>query len=613
MKKILLALWLCPAFIGMGIAQPTVQNGTYQYTLDLKKVRNDRISVELICPAIDRNTLNFNFPKTVPGTYSVDDYGRYIHNLTAEDTSGNALTVNRLDSNSWQVNNAGKLYRIRYDVEDSFDAAGRHTVFEPAGSNIEERANYLINTHCFFGYFDGLARAPFEVRVLHDPDFYGSTALIDANPSPTEDLFKLSSYNELADSPMMYCRPDTAIVQLGDMEVLISLYSPNKMIKADYVASHFKPLLEVQRQYLGGKMPVKRYAFLIYVSDKPSLSGSWGALEHSLASVYCIPEQDQEQAIKPLKDVAAHEFFHIITPLFIHSEEIHNFDFINPKMSEHLWLYEGVTEYCAHHAQVKYGITTEEDYLGVLRNQINISRQYFNDTLSFTEMSRNVLDEHHSQFGNVYQKGALIGMCLDVKLLELSGGKYDLQRLMRDLSKFYGVENPFRDEELFPKITALTYPEIGAFLKRYVAGKERLPLEEVLAAVGVRFESVQRLNNFSLGGIGLGADLSIINVSQMNAVGKQLGYLLNDKIVRINGKALTPENYQETIQAIYANAKEGDKLKVSVEREGAKGRKKVHHLKGKMQKVETVRYNQLAFDPNATPQQLALRKVWLKA
>lgn len=613
MKKILLTLWLCPAFLGMGIAQRAAQTGTYQYTLDLKNVRNDRISVELICPAIDRNELHFNFPQTVPGTYSVDDYGRYIHNLTAEDATGNALTVNRLDSNRWQITNATKLYRIRYDVEDSFDAAGRHAVFEPAGSNIEERLNYLINTHCFFGYLDGLTRAPFEVKVLHDPDFYGSTALTDANASATEDLFKLTSYNELADSPMMYCRPDTATVKLGEMEVLISIYSPNRMVKADFVATHFKPLLDVQRKYLGGKMPVKRYAFLIYVSDKPSLSGGWGALEHSLASVYFIPEQAQEQVIQSLKDVAAHEFFHIITPLFIHAEEIHNFDFINPKMSEHLWLYEGVTEYCAHHAQVKYGLTTEETYLAVLRNQINISRQYFNDTLSFTEMSRNVLGEHHDQFGNVYQKGALIGLCLDVKLLELSGGKYDLQRLMRDLSKYYGAEKPFRDEELFPKIAELTYPEIGAFLKRYVAGREKLPLETVLAAVGVRFESAQRAENFSIGGIGLGADLSVINVSQMNAVGKQLGYLLNDKIVRLNGKAVTPETFQETILGIYAKAKEGDKIKVSVEREDAKGRKKVHHLKGNLKKIETVRYNQLAFDANATPQQLALRKAWLKA
>ncbi len=613
MKKMLLMLWLCLAFMGAGIAQQVVQNERYQYTLDLKKVHDDRVSVELICPVLDRNELNFNFPKTVPGTYSVDDYGRYIHNLVAEDAAGNALTVNRLDSNRWHISNAAKLYRIRYDVEDSFDANGRHTVFEPAGSNIEERTNYLINTHCFFGYFDGLTRAPFEVKVLHDPDFYGSTALVDADASTTSDLFRLSSYNELADSPMMYCRPDTATVQLGEMQVLISIYSPKQLIKADYVATHFKPLLDVQRQYLGGKMPVKRYAFLIYASDKPSLSGGWGALEHSLSSVYFIPEQKQEQAISSLKDVAAHEFFHIITPLFIHAEEIHNFDFIDPKMSQHLWLYEGVTEYCAHHAQVKYGMTTEESYLDVIRNEINISRQYFNDTLAFTEMSQNVLDQYHQQFGNVYMKGALIGMCLDIKLLELSGGKYDLQHLMRDLSRFYGVDKPFRDEELFDKIAELTYPEIGAFLKRYVGGSEKLPLEAILSAVGVRFESVSRTNQFTLGGVSLSGDLSIVSVAKMNAVGKQLGYQVNDKIVAVNGTPITYEKLQEFTQAFYANAKEGDKLKVSVERVDAKGRKKVRHLKGTMQKVETVRYNQLGFDADATPGQLALRKVWLKA
>jgi predicted metalloprotease with PDZ domain len=42
-----------------------------------------------------------------------------------------------------------------------------------------------------------------------------------------------------------------------------------------------------------------------------------------------------------------HEFFHIVTPLSIHSKEIQDFDY-NDKMSEHLWMYEGVTEYFAN-------------------------------------------------------------------------------------------------------------------------------------------------------------------------------------------------------------------------------------------------------------------------
>ena len=35
------------------------------------------------------------------------------------------------------------------------------------------------------------------------------------------------------------------------------------------------------------------------------------------------------------------------------------------------------------------------------------------------------------------------------------------QELMRELAKSYGKDRPFKDSELFDKITALTYPEIG--------------------------------------------------------------------------------------------------------------------------------------------------------
>jgi predicted metalloprotease with PDZ domain len=52
----------------------------------------------------------------------------------------------------------------------------------------------------------------------------------------------------------------------------------------------------------------------------------------------------KEELVKSMMDVVSHEFFHIVTPLSIHSKEIQYFDY-NPKMSEHLWMYEGVTEY----------------------------------------------------------------------------------------------------------------------------------------------------------------------------------------------------------------------------------------------------------------------------
>src|SRR5262245_41644756 len=113
-----------------------------------------------------------------------------------------------------------------------------------------------------------------------------------------------------------------------------------------------------QKEYLGGTLPVNKYAFIFYFTDQPVTS--YGALEHSYSSMYFMPERSIEDLNQNLRDVAAHEFFHIVTPLTVHSEEIADFDFNNPKMSQHLWMYEGATEYFAGNMQVKYGLITPE-------------------------------------------------------------------------------------------------------------------------------------------------------------------------------------------------------------------------------------------------------------
>ncbi len=143
--------------------------------------------------------------------------------------------------------------------------------------------------------------------------------------------------------------------------------------------------------------------------------------------------------------MAAHEFFHILTPLSVHSEEIQYFDFTDPKMSEHLWLYEGSTEYHAHKAQLQAKLIPVDRFLSVMGTKITRSRMGFNDTLPFTFMSKHVLEPtYEKQYGNVYEKGALISLCLDVKLRQLSGGKYGLINLILDLSAKYGKGKPFK-------------------------------------------------------------------------------------------------------------------------------------------------------------------------
>ncbi|HXC03163.1 MAG TPA: peptidase M61, partial [Bacteroidia bacterium] len=305
-------------------------------------------------------------------------------------------------------------------------------------------------------------------------------------------------------------------------------------------------------------------------------------------------------------------------PLSIHSEEIADFDFITPKMSEHLWLYEGMTEYSAGLVQVKYGLIDLNTYLGMVHEKIvNASR--FNDTMSFTEMSRHVVEKrYHEQYNNVYQKGALIGLCLDLKLRKLSGGKYGIQELLQDLSKTYGRDRAFKDEELFSEIGKLTYPEIGEFFKHYVIGKEPLPFKEVLGYGGILYSASQMSKGITLGSFELGYDtlvkhFTVSGTEHLDKFGKKMKYRKGDEILTFNGSDLTLQNAQEVIMRYLVNAKPGDALSMEVLRPGKKGTFKKKKLGAKLIEVESEEAHVLTALPEEelSQGQKDLRKAWI--
>ena len=498
----------------------------YRFTLDLVHVQNDKVQVTLQTPVITQPEIIYNIPKMVPGTYSVDNFGRYLSEFKAYDKNNNLLETEQDDENRWKIKKANTLAKIIYWIDDTFqDTEVAHQIFEPTGTNIEENQNFLINTHGFIGYFDQLKRLPYEVTILKPENFYGSTSLKAIKTLPASDTYSVPNYMELVDSPLMYNVPDTTVLNIGGTDVLVSVYSPNQKVKAQYIGATIRETLEAQKNYLGGKLPVNKYAFLIYLSDKPNKSGAYGALEHSYSSVYYMPETDQELIARQIVSIAAHEFFHIVTPLNIHSEQIHDFNYNNPQMSQHLWLYEGVTEYAATHVQVNQKLLTPEEYLNKIRAYI-IGASKYNDSLPFTEMSKGALDAHANQYGNVYQKGALIGLALDIKLRELSGGNYGLRTLMKDLSANYGKNKAFKDDELFDKITALTYPEIRDFFRKHVEGNQPLPYADLLKTVGVIYQPHVQEEKITMGRFELTYDkeaqkLTVGNTESMNEFGKK--------------------------------------------------------------------------------------------
>lgn len=600
-----------------GMAQDRSRTAAYQYFTDLTKAGADHtLEVSLIAPLLDSGRYEFHMPKIVPGTYSIYDFGRFLDDFSVSDSLGNALQVNRLDDNRWEI--IGAPFEIKYFVNDTYHSELDNPIFEPAGTNIEPGLNFVINTFGFFGYIKDEKERDFYINITRPEDFFGATSLplVAQIDSTHTDIYKIGNYFDLADAPIMYSKPDTITVNIGGADILVAVYSPRGVLDANFVMSKIKPTLEAQKEYLGGSLPIDRYAFIIYLFNKMGPSGAYGALEHSYSSLYYLPEIDPENLAQTIVDVAAHEFFHIVTPLNIHSEEIHYFDFIEPKMSRHLWLYEGTTEYAAGHMQVKHGLMDPVDYLDVIRDKMFEADQY-KDDLPFTEMSLLCLDEEKDQYGNVYQKGALIGLSLDLYLRELSKGVYGLQELMRDLSQKFGPSQPFKDEALFDEIATLTFPEVKTFLETYVGGPEALPLERQFALVGINYQRNGKIREVTLGNISLGYNpetkrIMMADVSEMNDFGKKMKYQKGDEIISINGQELTIENYREVLSNFITNTKEGEKVTLLVARKNEKkDRWEDKKLSSKAIFIEKEQPHMLSWEENPSEEQKQMRKSWV--
>ncbi|MFC6999098.1 M61 family metallopeptidase [Rufibacter roseus] len=615
-KKLLAAVSMAALLQGPVLAQ-NKDKEIYKFSVDLTQVKNDRLQVMLTPPDFNQDEVVYHMPKMVPGTYAVYDFGKFVSDFNAFDKRGRKLKVERLDTNSWKIQKAKKLARITYMVDDTWDTPKREDiVFEPAATTIEEGKVFLLNNHGFFGYFAGLTKRPYEVTITKPNDFYGATPLVATKTTPTSDTFRVEDYNELVDSPIQYSRPDTAMLKVGNADVLISTYAAGGGDRSKNLAQNIRTILEAQKDYLGGTLPVDKYAFLIYIDNKQNRTGAYGALEHSNSSVYYFPEMPPAMLAEQVRSIAAHEFFHIVTPLTIHSEEIGNFDFSNPKMSKHLWLYEGVTEYFAQHVQINQKLVELQSFLGELRGKIIASKQQYKDDLAFTDLSLGALDKHEKEYGNVYQKGALIGMALDIRLRELSGGKYGLLNLMKDLSQTYGKDKSFKDEELFDKITELTYPQIRDFFRKYVEGNEALPYTELFQKVGITYEPTGKQKRISLGKPTLSYDATsghiiIANTENLTAFGRAMGYQAGDQLWQINGEDITLQNATDLITKHVINGKEGSMLTLTVGRKDASGEVKPVKLQAKLVPAEETVSHLLVVDPNATEAQKALRDAWL--
>ena len=519
-----------------GLFSGSMANAQSVYQVDLKA---DGATVEhrgFAAPdanLADGFSATYHLPKTVPGTYATLDYGRFVTDFTAVDAQGNALKVKKMGNNSWSVKGNAAPVAVRYTVASIMELkVKKDKIFEPASTFHDDQKGSVLNGGGVYGFWTGQERGPVTVDLGTPQGWFAATSL---EGEVLGDRTKLvaKSYHALLDNPVLLTKPDTAGFWVANTRVTVAVLDLNGTARA----AEFKRELEADMAAVARflpQLPVDRYTFLTMVGDfrwagdvlfsgKPSVGGilkvvralsqqGFGALEHNTSSVYYLGDFGSGERMpaelrveEQLLGAAVHEFMHIITPLGLHAPAIHDFDYANPSMSQHLWLYEGVTEYFAQLIRYQGGRLTEKEYLDAMRGKLIQGEKFPNRKFSFTEMSRNVLDKPYKDaYLHVYDRGAVMAWLIDAQIRGAHDGQRSLIDVIMALHAQYGPDRAFDEDGFFDAFCEVAeVPGLRAFFARHVEGREPLPYADALKLVGLEYgaegSEVKTLNPLEAG------------------------------------------------------------------------------------------------------------------
>jgi predicted metalloprotease with PDZ domain len=567
-------------------------NAQHRFYINLNDRDDDLFKVTLIPDAVTLSNNIFHFASAAPGTYQRMDIGRFVRFFKAFDKNGTEIRTENISVNKWSISSPDKIAKIEYHIAETWDTpVEENKIYEMAGTSIEND-HALINGNAVFGYFEGLQSHPINVKIYYPENWLAGTAL-DLN---NEGYYEAESFDHIVDSPILLGRLSKASTDVRGTQVDIYTYSKTDLIKSENILNIVDDILNAAGDFIV-EMPVDRYTFLFHFEDF-----SAGAWEHSYSSGYVYKEAPLEgRFAESLRSTVAHEFFHIITPLNIHSELVADFSFEEPTMSQHIWLYEGVTEWASDIMQLRGDLISLDDYLHEMTQKL-IYNDYYGKQVSFTELSRNAT-KLQRQFYSFYLEGAIAGAILDLKLLKLSGGEKGLREVIIELSKEYGPDKPFSEDNFFKDFAERTYPEIKIFFEKYIDGSEELPIEETFAMIGINYFP-QKGTDESRATLGINFTVNEGKLVIMNAESNECGAAAGDILEKVNGNLVSMNNASEILRKL-RSMNVGEKIELEILRDGK------NILLDCSLKAQPI-FHVFELKENPSDEELRLREIWMK-
>ena len=512
------------------------------------------------------NETDLIMPVWTPGSYLIREFERNVQDFAATDLRGAKLEWTKINKDTWRVKTGdARQWRVFYRVY---------------ANEFSVRTNELNSDHAFWNnaallmYPDGRISSPATLRVIPPSGWKIATGLPPVAGEPN--TFRAENFDILYDSPFEVSNFTEIKFEVRGVPHRIVIdgegnYDPERM-KADV-----QKIVEAETGMLG-VIPYHDYTFILHLR-----SNGGGGLEHLNSTALGFPRFrfGTERGWQSFYGLVAHEFFHLWNVKRIRPDALGPFDYTKENYTRLLWVAEGITDHYAPLIVRPAGLTSDKDYLdGLARRIQNFQNtpgrlQMSAEDASFNAWIKEYRPDENSVNSQIsyYDKGALLGLLLDLEIRRRSNDAKSLDDVMRYLyHEFYEKNRNYTPADFQKACELMAGSSLEEFFARYVRGIFELPYNEVLAGVGLRVEQA----GYAIDATGirsippekgyLGADLEdsgdFISVKDVRAdtPAYEQGLNAKDRIVALDGARVN----RETFEALIAAKHPGDTVHITL-------------------------------------------------
>jgi len=436
----------------------------------------------------------FAIPAWIPGSYMIRDYAKHVVSARAE-SDGREVAVEKIDKSHWRA--APTRRELTFVIEVfAHDESVR-------GAHLDA-SHAFFNGTCVFPAVVGQEDNPCALEIVAPDAPYGkgwrvATSMRRDTAGQYEfGGYLADNYAELIDHPVEIGRLSIGEFEAKGVPHAIAIRGKTRVDMAR-LCRDLKTVCEHHMSFLGIPSDLDRYLFLL----KAPGSG-YGGLEHRWSSsLICardnLPARGDEGVSSEYRSflgLVSHEYFHLWNVKRMKPAAFTPYDLTQEVHTGLLWVFEGITSYYDDLALVRCGLITPESYLELLgqtatrvlrgggRRRQSIEESSFDAWTKFYKPDANASNAVVSY----YAKGALVALCLDLKLRDQTDGRVSLDDVMKEAWSRWGDSGEGMPEHGLERLCLdVSGVDLQDFFDATVRGTGELPLEALLQTHGVDF------------------------------------------------------------------------------------------------------------------------------